>query len=72
MTKTGRSMLVVLSTAMLLRAGQPGRLVKRVGGEGKFRFLKNKTTGYIHLNETFSPQDRVSEINADISGHFTH
>ena len=65
-------MLVVLLTAMLLRAGQPGRLVKRVGREGKFCFLKNKTTGYIHLNETFSPQDHVREINADVSGHFTH
>lgn len=45
-------MRVVLLTAMLLRAGQPGRLVKRVGGEGKFRFMKNKMTGYIQLNET--------------------
>ena len=69
MTKTGRSMLVVLLTAVLLRAGQPGRLVKRVGGGGKFRFMKNKMTGYIQLNETFSPQDHVREINAHISGH---
>ena len=60
-------MLVVLKAALVILSNLPARRANWEGGKesrvrgrgGKFRFMKNKMTGYIQLNETFSPQDHV-------------